>query len=130
MRRPHLRPGVWPQSSGRAGWMPGWHTSHPGCSTSGRQVCAAPTRPVLAAHRHCRSVVVTASMDSLQFLQPIGMGEVVLIESWVNCAFRTSVEVEVHVSSEEILTGKKKKTSTAFLTFVALDQNGQPRAVP
>lgn len=84
----------------------------------------------IAAHRHSRSVVVTASMDSLQFLHPIKMGDLVLMDAWVNCAFRTSMEVEVQVSSENILTGKRKKTSTAFLTFVALDQNGQPTEIP
>lgn len=84
----------------------------------------------IAAHRHCRSVVVTASMDSLQFLHPIKMGELALIEAWVNCAFRTSVEVEVHVSSENILSGERKKTSTAFLTYVSLDEKGRPKPVP
>ena len=72
----------------------------------------------IAAHRHCRSVVVTASMDSLQFLHPVKVGELLLIEAWVNCAFHTSVEVEVHVSSENTLTGERKKTSTAYVTFV------------
>lgn len=84
----------------------------------------------LAAHRHCRSVVVTASMDRLQFLHPINMGELVVIEAWVNGTFQTSLEVEVHVSSENIQTGKTRKTSTAYLTFVSLDDEGRPRPVP
>ena len=84
----------------------------------------------IAAFRHCRSAVVTASMDSLQFLQPIKMGEMAVIEAWVNRAFSTSLEVEVHVSSENLQTGTKKKTSTAYLTFVALDDSGKPHPVP
>ena len=84
----------------------------------------------IVAHRHCRSVVVTASMDSLQFLHPVKMGELVLIEAWLNCTFHTSLEIEVHVSSENNLTGERKKTATAFLSFVALDEQGQPREIP
>jgi acyl-CoA hydrolase len=84
----------------------------------------------IAAFRHCRSAVVTVSMDSLQFLQPIKMGEMAYIEAWVNRAFTTSLEVEVHVSSENLHTGKQKKTSTAYLTFVALDESGKPRPIP
>jgi acyl-CoA hydrolase len=83
----------------------------------------------IAAFRHCRSAVVTASMDSLQFLQPIKMGEMAVIEAWVNRAFTTSLEVEVHVSSENLQTGEQKKTSTAYLTFVALDESGKPHRI-
>lgn len=83
----------------------------------------------IAAFRHCRSAVVTASMDSLQFMQPIKMGEMAVIEAWVNRAFTTSLEVEVHVSSENLLTGEQKKTSTAYLTFVALDESGKPHEI-
>jgi acyl-CoA hydrolase len=84
----------------------------------------------IAAFRHCRSAVVTASMDSLQFLHPIKMGEMAVIEAWVNRAFTTSLEVEVHVSSENLQTGKQRKTSTAYLTFVALDKSGKPHPIP
>jgi acyl-CoA hydrolase len=84
----------------------------------------------IASFRHCRSAVVTASMDSLQFLQPIKMGEMAVLEAWVNRAFTTSLEVEVHVSSENLQNGLKKKTSSAYLTFVALDDSGKPRPIP
>ena len=84
----------------------------------------------ITAFRHCRSAVVTASMDSLQFLQPIKMGEMAVLEAWVNRAFTTSLEVEVHVSSENLHTGKQKKTSAAYLTFVALDESGRPHQIP
>ena len=84
----------------------------------------------IAAFRHCRCAVVTVSMDSLQFLQPIKMGEMAMIEAWVNRAFNTSLEVEVHVSSENLHNGEQKKTSTAYLTFVALDESGRPRPIP
>jgi len=82
----------------------------------------------ITAFRHCRSAVVTASMDSLQFLQPIKMGEMAVLEAWVNRAFTTSLEVDV--SSENLHTGKQKKTSAAYLTFVALDESGRPHQIP
>lgn len=84
----------------------------------------------IAAFRHCRSQVVTVSVDTLQFHHPVRVGELVLLEASVNRAFTTSMEVEVEVFSEDPLTGKRMKTSTAFLTFVAVDAAGQPRAVP
>lgn len=84
----------------------------------------------VAAFRHCRTPVVTVSVDSLRFLNPIRVGYLVLLEAVVTRAFKTSMEVEVQVQSEEPLTGKRIKTSDAFLTFVAIDQAGRPRAVP
>ncbi len=84
----------------------------------------------ITAYRHCRLPVVTASVDSLIFLHPIKVGELVLLEAIVNRSFRSSMEVQVEVWAEEPLTGKKRRTSTAFLTFVALDQKGRPARVP
>ncbi len=84
----------------------------------------------IAAYRHCRQPVVTASVDSVVFLQPIKVGQLVLLEAAVTRAFGTSMEVRVEVCSEETLSGRRIKTSTAFLTFVALSAEGKPTGVP
>ena len=83
----------------------------------------------VAARRHSRRPVVTASMDVLTFKHPIKLGEVAILEASLIYVGKTSMDVEVHVYSEEI-SGKKKQTSTAYLTFVALDDNGKPTSVP
>src|SRR5271155_2881552 len=84
----------------------------------------------LAANRHANSHVVTASVDYLDFRFPIRVGEWVVLKSSVNRVFHTSMEVGVKVFAENILTGERRHTSTAYVTFVALDTNQQARAVP
>lgn len=84
----------------------------------------------IAAHRYSRSIVVTASIDSLDFLHPIRVGQLVILKAMITAAFGTSMEVKVEVFSEDILTGERRPTSTAFLTFVAIDKNGKPIQVP
>ena len=84
----------------------------------------------IAAHRHANSHVVTASVDYIDFRNPIKVGDLVLLRSEVNRAFHTSIEVGVEVFSENVVTGKRTHTSTAFVTFVAIDKNNQPHAVP
>jgi acyl-CoA hydrolase len=84
----------------------------------------------IAAHRHCHSQVVTASVDHLDFLNPVRVGELIVLEAQVNRAFHTSLEVGVEVFSENFSKGDRKHTTTAFLTFVALDEIGNPSAVP
>ena len=84
----------------------------------------------MAAIRHARLPVVTASVDSLQFLHPVHSGELVLLRSSVNRAFRTSMEVGVKVITENLMTGERLHTCSAYLTFVALDENGRPTPVP
>jgi acyl-CoA hydrolase len=84
----------------------------------------------IACHRHTNSLALTAGVDSLDFLHPIKVGDMIILKSRVTCTFRTSVEVEVDVFSEAITTGERKLTSRAYLTFVALDQNGNPKRVP
>jgi acyl-CoA hydrolase len=84
----------------------------------------------IAAHRHCHRQVVTVSVDHLDFLNPIRLGELIVLEAQVNRAFHTSVEVGVEVYSENFVKGERKRTTTAFLTFVAIDQEGKPSAVP
>jgi acyl-CoA hydrolase len=84
----------------------------------------------IATHRHCRLQAVTASVDHLDFLNPIRVGELIVLQSQVNRAFHTSVEVGVEVYSENFVTGERKHTTTAFLTFVALGSDGHPTPVP
>jgi len=84
----------------------------------------------IAAHRHCHRQVVTASVDHLDFLNPVRVGDLIVLEARVNRAFHTSVEVGVEVFSEDSVAGVRKHTTQAFLTFVALDDSGKPAPVP
>jgi acyl-CoA hydrolase len=88
-------------------------------------VCAA-----IAAQRHSNRVVVTASVDSVDFQSAIKLGEVVVMEAVVNRAFTTSMEVEIDVWAEDTTLGTRRKCNRAFYTFVAVDQNGRPIPVP
>jgi acyl-CoA hydrolase len=84
----------------------------------------------IACHRHTRSLLVTAAVDGLQFLHPIKVGDLIILKSRVTAAFETSLEVEVEVFSEETLTGVRRMTSRAYLTFVAIDIEGGRVPVP
>lgn len=84
----------------------------------------------LAAHRHSHQYLVTASLDHLDFLVPVQVGDVVILRASVNRAFRTSMEVGVKVWAENFITGVRKHVSSAYLTFVAVDQAGKRMAVP
>src|SRR5262245_46169951 len=84
----------------------------------------------IACHRHTRSRVVTAAVDGLQFIHSIKVGDLIILRSKVTAAFRTSLEVEVEVFSESTLTGERKQTSLAYLTFVAIDELGQRVPIP
>jgi acyl-CoA hydrolase len=84
----------------------------------------------MAAMRHARRAVVTASVDHLSFLHPVRIGQLVTLHSSVNRAFRTSMEVGVKVFAEDLMTGEKQHTTSAYLTFVALDETGHPTEIP
>lgn len=84
----------------------------------------------MAAARHARRVCVTASVDNLSFEHPIKVGQAVNLKAWVNYTARTSLEVQVEVYAEDLLTGERHHTSTALLTFVAVDEQGRPTPVP
>jgi len=84
----------------------------------------------IACHRHSRTLLVTAAVDDLQFLHSIKVGDLIILKSRVTCVFTTSLEVQVDVFSEETLTGARRMTSTAFLTFVAIDRDGAKVRVP
>src|SRR5919108_4329327 len=84
----------------------------------------------LACHRHARSYVVTASMDHLDFLAPVHVGDLLILRSSVNRAFNTSMEVGVKVWVENYISGTRRHVSSAYLTFVAVDRHGRPIPVP
>ncbi len=85
----------------------------------------------VAAMRHAAGTVVTAAVDALQFLEPIHLGELVVLRAQVNAAFRSSMEVGVRVEVEDPRSGVRRKTTKAYLTFVALERpGGGPREVP
>ncbi len=84
----------------------------------------------MAAIRHARRPVVTASVDSMQFLHPVRIGQLLILRSSVNRVFRTSMEVGVHVQTENLMTGHRLHTCSAYLTFVALDEDGKSTPIP
>jgi acyl-CoA hydrolase len=84
----------------------------------------------IACHRHTRSLLVTAAVDDLQFLHSIKVGDLIILKSHVTCVFKTSLEVQVDVFSEETLTGARQLTSRAYLTFVAVAVDGSRVLVP
>lgn len=87
--------------------------------------CAA-----IAAFRHSRATVVTASIDRVDFREPIRLGDLVVMKASVNLAGRTSMEVGVRVEAEDLLSGRRRHTNSCYLTFVAVDRNGRPIEVP
>jgi len=84
----------------------------------------------MAAHRHSRSYVVTASMDHIDFLSPVHIGDLLILKSSVNCAFRSSMEVGVKCWVENYIAGTTRHVASAYLTFVAVDSQGHHHAVP
>jgi acyl-CoA hydrolase len=84
----------------------------------------------IAAMRHCRNVVVTASVDHMDFIHPVRIGQWVRLRSSVNRAFRTSMEVGVKVWVEDLIRGAQQHVSSAYLTFVAIDPSGRGVEVP
>jgi acyl-CoA hydrolase len=84
----------------------------------------------MAGMRHARNPVVTASVDSLHFLHPVHIGELIVLRSSVNRVFRTSMEIGVKVMTEKLLTGVRLHTCSAYLTFVAVDREGKAIAIP
>lgn len=84
----------------------------------------------IAAIRHARKPVVTASTDSVDFLEPVREGDSICLEAFVTWTHHTSMEVFVKAVTENLLTGERKVCSTAYLTFVAVDKNGRPVSIP
>ena len=88
------------------------------------------TAGALAALRHGRRRVVTVEMDSMRFHQPVHVGNLVTLTARVTAVWRTSLETYVEVEAEDVLTGERRHTSSAFLVFVALDDDGRPAVLP
>lgn len=84
----------------------------------------------IASLRHTRTRTVTASIDKMDFIYPIKVGELIIIKASVNCVFGTSLEVGVKVEVENLMTGARHTTGKAYLTFVSVDQEGKPIIVP
>jgi uncharacterized protein (TIGR00369 family) len=84
----------------------------------------------IAASRHSRRNTVTVAVDSMSFLKPIYVGTLVTFEARLTYVGHTSMEVEVRVEAENLLTGEKTHTNTAYLVYVALDEHGRPTPVP
>ena len=84
----------------------------------------------MAAHRHSRSYVVTASMDHIDFLAPVHVGDLLILQSSVNRAFHTSMEVGVKCWVENYIAGTRRHIASAYLTFVAVDSRGRRVPVP
>ena len=84
----------------------------------------------IVAMRHCRTNVVTASMDRLDFYEPVFIGELVILRAAINYVGRTSMEVGVRVDAENLLTGNIRHTNSAYLTMVSLDDGRRPMDVP
>jgi len=87
-------------------------------------LCAA-----MSAYKFARTAVVTASVDRLDFLAPARVGDMLILKSSVNYSHNTSMEVGVHIDAENVKTGKKRHTASAYLTFVSLDSKGKPQKV-
>jgi len=88
-------------------------------------VCAG-----VAAMRHASGAVLTASIDRLDFLSPVQVGEIVVLQAMVNYVARTSMEVGCRVETEDMRSRSRRYVTKAYLTFVAVDAHGRPRAIP
>ena len=88
------------------------------------------TTAAISAMRHARATCVTVSIDRVDFREPIHIGDLVIMQSAVNYAGRTSIEVGVRVEAEHLTTGERRHTNSAYVTFVAVDRNGRPIEVP
>lgn len=106
------------------------HTNAMGTIFGGQVAAWIDISAAIAAQRFCRRQVVTVSIDRLEFLHPIQRGHIAIFRAQVNGAWDTSMEVGVRVEGEDPLTGVRMHTSSAYATFVALDETGRPVEVP
>jgi acyl-CoA hydrolase len=108
--------------------MPG-QTNAPGILFGGVVLAWMDVAAGVAAIRHSGGPAVTASIDRVDFLEPIRLGDIVVVRAQVNWTGRTSMEVGVRVDTEHPTTGQRRYTTKAYLTFVAVDDQGRPRPV-
>jgi acyl-CoA hydrolase len=109
--------------------LPG-HTNWLGTIFGGQLMAWIDIAAAIAATRHARGPCVTATIDALHFVAPVKLGHVVCIRACVNFTGRTSMEVGARLESEDPITGVRTHVATSYLTFVAIDAAGKPRAVP
>jgi acyl-CoA hydrolase len=125
------RPKRWQDSASETAQVVLPHESNPlGYILGGTVMHMIDITGALACHRHTNALALTAGVDSLDFIHPIKVGDIIILKSRVNATFRTSLEVEVEVFSEGITSGERRLTSKAYLTFVSLDEHGRPQQVP
>lgn len=105
-------------------------TNNLGNMMGGRLLHLMDISAAISAQRHTNRICVTAAVDSVEFQSPIKQGEIVIIESHVNRAFRTSMEVELNVWAENALTQERRKCNRAYYTFVAIGEDGRPTPIP
>ena len=96
----------------------------------GRVMCLMDICAAMSAYKHARQPVVTASVDRLDFLAPAKKGDILILKSSVNYAHTTSMEIGVRIDAESPFTGQVRHTATAYLTFVAIDDNNKPTKIP
>src|SRR3990172_9123294 len=106
------------------------HANPLGNILGGRVMHLIDIAAAIACHRHCNSYAATASVDHVDFRTPIKVGHLIVLKSSVNRTWRTSMEVGVKVFAENILTGERQHTSSAYVTFVGVDRDGHPQPVP
>jgi acyl-CoA hydrolase len=109
--------------------MPG-HANNLGHVFGGVVLAMIDKTAAVAAIRHSRSSCVTASIDRVDFREPIHLGDLVVLKASVNYVGRTSMEIGVRVEAEDLETGNRRHTNACYLTFVAVDKNGRPIEVP
>lgn len=109
--------------------MPGDTNKH-GTIFGGKIMSWMDIAAAMCAERHCKNPVVTAHISDIDFISPIHVGHHVLIRASVNYVGKSSMVVGVRVDSEDPFSGDKRKTTRAYLTFVAIDENGHPVPVP
>jgi acyl-CoA hydrolase len=106
------------------------HSNNLGLVFGGVILAMMDTASAVCAIRHARNTCVTASVDRVDFREPIHLGDLVIMKCSVNYVGRTSMEVGVRVEAEDLQTGNRRHTNSCYLTFVAIDRNGKPIEVP
>lgn len=109
--------------------MPG-HANNLGHVFGGVVLAMMDKTAAVAAIRHARASCVTASIDRVDFREPIHLGDLVVMKASVNYVGRTSMEIGIRVEAEDLQTGNRRHTNSCYMTFVAVDRNGRPIAVP
>ncbi len=105
-------------------------TNHHGTVFGGRVLQWIDITASITAQRYAGRKVVTASIDQMHFIVPIQLGNVVILKACVNAVHRTSMEIGVRIEREDVLTGTNEHAATAYLTFVAMDEEMKPAPVP